>query len=106
MRTLLSSLARNTVWYGFLALFTLLALTLTVSNGAGVVFGAVLLSLAVVMHLAWLGVGEVRKGRELLEASLAVQVAIRDLLDWMSAAPPAPSEPEQSQPAAPEGAHG
>jgi hypothetical protein len=106
VRTLLSSLARNTIWYGFLAAFAVLALALVVSSGAGVVFGAMLLALVVVMHLAWLGANELRQHRELLEASLAVQVATRDLLEWMGTAPPATPEPAHAQPASAKAAHG
>jgi hypothetical protein len=88
MRNLISSLSKSLAWYVFLTVFALLALALVVSSGAGVIFGAILLALIVLLQLAWLGVGELRKSRDLLAASLEVQLASRDALEWLVNTPP------------------
>ncbi len=88
MRNLISSLSKSLAWYALLTLFTALALTLVISSGAGVIFGAILLALIVLSQLAWLGVGELRKSRDLLAVMLEVQLASRDALEWVISAPP------------------
>ncbi len=98
MRNLFSSLSKSLAWYAFLIVFTVLALTLVISSGAGVIFGAILLSLIVLLQLAWSGVGELRKSRDLLTASLEVQLASRDALEWLVNSPPL--EPERPRPPA------
>ena len=48
------------IWYAFIAVYTLTSLGLATLNGAGVIFGMSLLGFGVLLHLIWLGLGELR----------------------------------------------
>ena len=61
-------------WYGFLGLFGVVGASLALLNGAGVLFGLILIGFAVLLHLVWLGVGELRRSREAQERALETQL--------------------------------
>jgi hypothetical protein len=66
-------------WYAFLLVFGLVALTLAISNGAGLVFALILIALMVLMHLAWSALKELRQLRQTQQHLLEVQVAVLEV---------------------------
>jgi Flp pilus assembly protein TadB len=66
-------------WYAFLLVFGLVAVTLAISNGAGLVFALILIGLIVLMHLAWVALKELRQLRHTQQQSLDVQVAALEI---------------------------
>ena len=71
-------------WYGFLGLFGVVGASLALLNGAGVLFGSILVGFAVLLHLAWLGVGELRRSREAQERALETQARCLNATEKMA----------------------
>jgi hypothetical protein len=73
------------LWYCFIVVYISTSLGLATLNGAGVIFGSGMFGFGILMHLIWLGLGELRKIRQTLEesrsnsnAQLELQVGIAD----------------------------
>lgn len=66
-------------WYAFLIVFGLVALTLAISNGAGLVFALILIALMVLMNFAWSALKELRQLRQTQQHSLEVLVAALEI---------------------------
>jgi hypothetical protein len=73
------------IWYAFIAVYILTSLGLATLNGAGVIFGLGLLGFGVLLHLVWLGLGELRlmrlatqEGVNTGNAGLELQAGIAD----------------------------
>jgi hypothetical protein len=84
---------KNVAWYGLIGVFAVVGVSVALLNGAGFLFGLGLIGFAVMLHLVWLGVGELRQIRLLSEAQLETQRRTHDLLDW-SLNVPQPLEPQ------------
>jgi hypothetical protein len=89
-------------WYAFLIVFGLVALTLAISNGAGLVFALILIALMVLMNFAWFALKELRQLRqtqqhslEVLAAALEIQIESKDNLERAQIPPGGPRSPVQ-----------
>jgi Flp pilus assembly protein TadB len=92
-------------WYAFLIVFGLVALTLAVSNGAGLVFALILIALMMLMNFAWSALRELRQLRqtqqhslEVLVAALEIQIEFNDNLKRAKIRPRSFEQPLEDEP--------
>jgi hypothetical protein len=75
------------LWYGFIAVFVVIGLSMAVLNGAGVIFGMAFVGMAVLLQMLYSILGELRATRMLTEQHLIAQTRVADNLEWLMFAP-------------------
>ena len=91
------------LWYGFIAVFVVIGLSMAVLNGAGVLFGLGFIGFAALLQMLYLILSELRASRltnernlMLADKNLKVQESVANNLEWLMFAPDGEIKPRNA----------